>query len=120
MVPSEEDKDRQGSSGIANSLMDPKVRVHAARQAENKRRIKSNPRDDHQILPTLNRAQQENARGIGHQTKDYRSLDAQQSRLQNQNRGSQVGSSEALGRVYALGAGEADQDPNNISDNVDA
>ncbi|GJS72610.1 reverse transcriptase domain-containing protein [Tanacetum coccineum] len=40
--------------------------------------------------------------------------------LKNQNRGNQAGSSEARGRVCALGGGEADQDPNNIADNVNA
>ncbi|GKA07811.1 hypothetical protein Tco_0687035, partial [Tanacetum coccineum] len=33
--------------------------------------------------------------------------------LKNQNHGNQAGSSEARGRVCALGGGEADQDPNN-------
>ncbi|GKB15516.1 hypothetical protein Tco_0849439, partial [Tanacetum coccineum] len=37
-------------------------------------------------------------------------------KLKNQNRGNQAGSSEARGRVCALGGGEADQDPNNIAD----
>ncbi|GJR26573.1 hypothetical protein Tco_1102805 [Tanacetum coccineum] len=151
MVPSEEDKVErfiwglpdsiqgnvtsskptriQEAIQIANSLMDPKVRVHAARQAENKRRIKSNPRDDHVQQPPYKR--QNVARAYiarPGEKKEYArtlplSLDAttnQRAPLRNQNRGSQVGSSEALGRVYALGGGEVDQDPNNISDNVDA
>ncbi|GJS08366.1 putative reverse transcriptase domain-containing protein [Tanacetum coccineum] len=40
--------------------------------------------------------------------------------LKNQNRGNQAGSSEARGRVHALGGGEIDQDPSNIADNADA
>ncbi|GKB50422.1 hypothetical protein Tco_0901175 [Tanacetum coccineum] len=42
------------------------------------------------------------------------------SELKNQNRGNQAGSSEAHERVYALGGGETDQDPNNITDDIDA
>ncbi|GJV20995.1 putative reverse transcriptase domain-containing protein [Tanacetum coccineum] len=45
MVPEESDK-------IANSLMDQKVRAYAARQADNKKRMDNNPRDNHaQQLP---------------------------------------------------------------------
>nr|GEW78724.1 hypothetical protein [Tanacetum cinerariifolium] len=48
---------------------------------------------------------------------DYRSECPE---LKNQNHGNQTGSSEACGRVYALGGREADQDHNNIVDNADA
>ncbi|GKC82932.1 hypothetical protein Tco_1138649 [Tanacetum coccineum] len=41
-------------------------------------------------------------------------------KLKNQKRGNQAGSSEARGRVCDLEGGEADQDPNNIADNVNA
>ncbi|GKC42685.1 reverse transcriptase domain-containing protein, partial [Tanacetum coccineum] len=41
------------------------------------------------------------------------------SKLKNRNHVNQVGSGEARGRVYALGGGEADQDPNNIADDTD-
>ncbi|GJT44927.1 reverse transcriptase domain-containing protein, partial [Tanacetum coccineum] len=40
--------------------------------------------------------------------------------LKNQNHENQAGSSEARGRVYAFGRGEADQDPNNIADDINA
>ncbi|GJW46481.1 hypothetical protein Tco_0078127 [Tanacetum coccineum] len=42
------------------------------------------------------------------------------SKLKNQNCGNQTGNGEARRRVYALGGGEADQDPNNFVDYVDA
>ncbi|GJX42636.1 putative reverse transcriptase domain-containing protein [Tanacetum coccineum] len=89
-----------------------------------------------------------NCERIGHQTKDCRSLAVATNqrapvtnqrtmvtcyecgeqghyksnclKLKNQNRGNQTRNGEAWGRVYALGGGEADQDPNNIADNVDA
>ncbi|GJS85607.1 reverse transcriptase domain-containing protein [Tanacetum coccineum] len=44
MVPEEEDK-------IPNSLKDQKVRAYAARQADNKRRMDNNPRDNHAQQP---------------------------------------------------------------------
>ncbi|GJW82566.1 reverse transcriptase domain-containing protein [Tanacetum coccineum] len=40
--------------------------------------------------------------------------------LKNRNRRNQAGSSEARGRVYALGGGETDQDPSNIADDINA
>nr|GEU70515.1 hypothetical protein [Tanacetum cinerariifolium] len=40
--------------------------------------------------------------------------------LKNQKCKNQAGGSEARRKVCALGGGEADQDPNNISDNVNA
>ncbi|GJQ98052.1 putative reverse transcriptase domain-containing protein [Tanacetum coccineum] len=40
---------------IANSLMDQKVRVSTARQANNKRRMKNNPRDNHAQQPPYKR-----------------------------------------------------------------
>ncbi|GJZ44745.1 hypothetical protein Tco_0592341 [Tanacetum coccineum] len=40
--------------------------------------------------------------------------------LKNQNRGNQTGSSEARGRVYALGGGETNQDSSNIAYDIDA
>ncbi|GKC59472.1 reverse transcriptase domain-containing protein [Tanacetum coccineum] len=41
-------------------------------------------------------------------------------KVRNQNRRNQSGNGEACGRVYALGGGETDQDPNNIEDDIDA
>ncbi|GKF90329.1 hypothetical protein Tco_0264292, partial [Tanacetum coccineum] len=73
----------QDAIKLANSLMDQKVRVFAARQAENKRRKQ------------------------GH----YRS---ECPKLKNQNHGNEAGNYESGGRVYTLGGGEANQDPNVI------
>ncbi|GJS33541.1 reverse transcriptase domain-containing protein [Tanacetum coccineum] len=41
-------------------------------------------------------------------------------KLRNRNHGNQFGNGKACGRVYALGRGETDQDPNNIKDDIDA
>ncbi|GKF53592.1 reverse transcriptase domain-containing protein, partial [Tanacetum coccineum] len=40
--------------------------------------------------------------------------------LKNRNCGNQARSSEARGRVYALGGGETDQDPNNSEGEIEA
>ncbi|GKA32201.1 reverse transcriptase domain-containing protein [Tanacetum coccineum] len=152
-------------------------------QADNKRRIKNNPRDDYvqqpphkrqnvaraytaghgekkeyaRTLPMCNKckyhhtrpctAKCENCKRIGHQTKDCRGLAvaadqrapvanqrtltcfdcgnqgqyrSECPKLKNQNHRKQAKSSEARGRVYALGGGEADQSSSNIADDIDA
>ncbi|GKA12934.1 hypothetical protein Tco_0692480 [Tanacetum coccineum] len=167
---------------LTNSLMYQKVRAFAARQADNKRRMDSNPKDDYVqklpykgqniaraytarprenkeyvgTLPLCNKCKYHhtgpctakcgNYKRIGHQTEDCRSLAAVTNQrspvenqrtltcfecgkqgdyrskcpeLKNQNRRNQDGSSEARGRVYALGGGETDQEPNNIVDDID-
>ncbi|GJZ79298.1 reverse transcriptase domain-containing protein [Tanacetum coccineum] len=128
---------------LARSLMDQKVRAYAARQADNKRRMENNPRDNHVQQPPYKR----NCKRIGHQTMDCRSLAAATNqralmanqrtltcfecgeqghyrsecpKLKSRNLGNQAGSSEARRRVYALGGGETDQDPSNIADDIDA
>ncbi|GJU71573.1 reverse transcriptase domain-containing protein [Tanacetum coccineum] len=167
---------------LTNSLMDLKVHAFAARQADNKRRMDSNPRDDYVqqlpykgqniaraytagprkkkeyvgTLPICNKceyhhtrpctAKCKNCKRIGHQTEDCRSLAVATNQrslvvnqrtltcfecgkqghyrskcpeLKNRNRRNQDGSSEARRRVYALGGGETDQEPNNIADDID-
>ncbi|GKA55933.1 putative reverse transcriptase domain-containing protein [Tanacetum coccineum] len=161
---------------LANSLMDQKVWVFAARQAENKRRLENNPRDIHVqqppykrhnvaraytdgpgekieyvgSLPLCNKCKLHhngqctvkwgNCKRVGHLTRDCRSLTAATNqraprenlkttvtcyecgrqghyksdypKLKNQNHGNAASNGEAQGRVYALGGGEANQDPN--------
>nr|GEV56217.1 integrase, catalytic region, zinc finger, CCHC-type, peptidase aspartic, catalytic [Tanacetum cinerariifolium] len=52
MIPGEEEK---VGSKLVNSLMDQKVRAYVARQIENKRRLKNNPRDNHVQQPPYKR-----------------------------------------------------------------
>nr|GEZ36618.1 hypothetical protein [Tanacetum cinerariifolium] len=54
-VTSSKPKRLQEAILIANNLTDQKVRVHATRQADNKRRIESNPYDDHVQRPPYKR-----------------------------------------------------------------
>ncbi|GKD01523.1 reverse transcriptase domain-containing protein, partial [Tanacetum coccineum] len=55
----------QDAIKLANSLMDQKVRVFAARQAENKRRLENNPRDNHVQQPPFKRQNVARAYTVG-------------------------------------------------------
>ncbi|GKC01961.1 hypothetical protein Tco_0993571, partial [Tanacetum coccineum] len=139
----------QDAIELARSLMDQKVRAYAARQADNKRRIDNNLGDNHAqqppykrqnvaraytvgpsekkeyagTLPLCNKCKlhhngpctvkRMNCKRVGHYRSEY-------PRLKNQNCKNQTGNGEARGRVYALGGGEADQDPSSIADEIDA
>ncbi|GKC95848.1 reverse transcriptase domain-containing protein, partial [Tanacetum coccineum] len=131
---------------LANSLINQKVCAYAAKQVDNKRRMDKNPKDNHvQQLP-YKRQNVARAYTTGPSEKkeyagtlplsptaeaDQRTLTcfkcgnqghyrSECPTLKNQNCGNQTGNDEACGRVYALGGGEADQDPNNIADDTDA
>ncbi|GKD26733.1 putative reverse transcriptase domain-containing protein [Tanacetum coccineum] len=105
------------------------------RQDENKRKWENNQRNNHVQQPPLNRqnvarsyiagpgekkmyagnlpycnkCKLHHARPCTVKCGHYRS---ECLRLKNQNRGNQAGNGEARGRAYALGGGEANQDPN--------
>ncbi|GJR72927.1 reverse transcriptase domain-containing protein [Tanacetum coccineum] len=140
----------QDAVNLANSLMNQKVRVFAARQAKNKWRLENNPRDNYVQQPPSKRqniarayttgygekkeyagnlslcnkckfhhngpctTKCENCKRVGHQTKDCRSP-AAATNQRGLNYGNAVGSGEAQGRLYALGGGETNQDPNVIT-----
>ncbi|GJZ52059.1 putative reverse transcriptase domain-containing protein [Tanacetum coccineum] len=105
---------------------------------ENKRRLDNNPRDNHIKQPPYKRQNVARAYSAGPSEKKeyartiplcnkckfhyngpctvknqgyYRS---DCPKLKNQNYGNQSGNGEACGRVYALGGGETEHDPNNI------
>nr|GEV18068.1 hypothetical protein [Tanacetum cinerariifolium] len=126
---------------IVNNLMDQKVCVYAARQANNKKRIENNPRDNHAQQPPYKRQNVARAYTAGpSEKKEYvgtlpmcnkcklhyngpctvKHYRSECQKLNYQNCKNQTGNGEARGRVYALGGGEADQDPNNIADDIDA
>ncbi|GJR53933.1 hypothetical protein Tco_1404454 [Tanacetum coccineum] len=175
-VMSARPKTLQEAIELANDLMDQKVRAYADRQADNKRRMNNNSRDNNaqqlpykrqnvaraysvgpsekkeyaRTLPLCNKCKFHhngpctvtcaNYKRVGHLTRDCRSPTAANNqrtltyfecgnqghyrseclKLKNQNRGNQVGSSKARGRVYALGGGEADQSLINVEDEADA
>ncbi|GJV23947.1 reverse transcriptase domain-containing protein [Tanacetum coccineum] len=99
MVPDEEDKVERFIWGLPDSIQ--------GIQTNKKRRMENNPRDDYvQQLP-YKRHNVARAYTVGLE-------------LKNQNHENQARISEAHGRVYALGGGEADQDPSNIADDINA
>ncbi|GJU07409.1 reverse transcriptase domain-containing protein [Tanacetum coccineum] len=55
----------QDAVKLENSLMDQKVRVYAARQADNKRRMENNLRDNHVQQPTFKRQNVARAYTVG-------------------------------------------------------
>ncbi|GJR58642.1 reverse transcriptase domain-containing protein [Tanacetum coccineum] len=110
---------------LARSLMDQKVRAYAVRQADNKRRMDNNPGDNHAQQPPYKRHNLARSYTTGpSEKKEYVGTlllcnNSECPRLKNQNCGNQTGNGEACGRVYALGGGEADQDPDNIADDIE-
>ncbi|GKC45670.1 putative reverse transcriptase domain-containing protein, partial [Tanacetum coccineum] len=104
----------QDAIRIANQLIDKKVQGYAARNAENKRRMESDQRDNR-------RAPVGNQQGIicyecgrpGHFKKDY-------PKLRNQNRGNQTrnktGGNKTMARAYAIGGGGTNPDSNVVTD----
>nr|GFA14796.1 putative reverse transcriptase domain-containing protein [Tanacetum cinerariifolium] len=119
----------QDAIRIANQLMDKKLQGYAARSAENKKRMESNPRDNHGQQPSFksqNTTRQNVARaytagnnerkGPGHFRKDC-------PKLRNQNRGNQTrnktrnktGGSEVTAKAYAIGRGGTNPDSNVVT-----
>ncbi|GJV74507.1 reverse transcriptase domain-containing protein [Tanacetum coccineum] len=133
---------------LARSLMDQKV--HAYNVARPYTAKASEKKEYAGTLPLCNKFKLhrngsctikcENCKKVGHMTRDCRSpvvannqrtltffecgnqghYKSDYPKLKNQGLGNQAGSSEARGRVYALGGGETDQDPNNIKHDIDA
>ncbi|GJY61848.1 reverse transcriptase domain-containing protein [Tanacetum coccineum] len=126
---------------MATRLMDQKVRVYAIRQAENKRRMNKNPRNNHAQQPPYKR--QNVARADTNESNERKESPAAANnqrapreiqktvtcykcgkqgnyksdclKLKNQNHRNQSGNSEARVRVYALGGRGANLDSNIIT-----
>ncbi|GJX01924.1 putative reverse transcriptase domain-containing protein [Tanacetum coccineum] len=126
----------QDAIRIANQLMDKKLQGYAARSAENKRRMESNPRDNHGQQPPFKRqnvsgqnvarayaAGNNEKRGVRHQTRDCRSAAAvpntQRAPLGNQQvgnkTGNQTGGNEATAKAYVLVGGGTNPDSNVVT-----
>ncbi|GJX23244.1 hypothetical protein Tco_0227689 [Tanacetum coccineum] len=147
-VMSARPKMMQEAIELANDLMHQKVHTYVERQADNKRILYNNPRDNHDQQPPFKRQNMDRAYTGGPGEKkvyagtlplcnnpaaannqrtltcfkcgnqgNYRS-DCPE--LKNRNRRNQARSSKARGRMYPLGGGESDQDPNNIEDEIEA
>ncbi|GJS91391.1 hypothetical protein Tco_0774027 [Tanacetum coccineum] len=138
-------KTMQEAIELANDLMYQKVRAYAERQADNKRKLDNNNQAQRQppkkqnvaraysvgpsekkeydgTLPLCNKCKfyhngliltYNECGNQGHYRSDC-------PELKNWNHQNQAGSSETRARVYALGGGETDQDPNNIEEEIKA
>ncbi|GJT01417.1 putative reverse transcriptase domain-containing protein [Tanacetum coccineum] len=135
----------QDAIRIANQLMDKKLQGYAVRSAENKRRMESNPRDNHgQQLPfkrqnvsgqnvaraytTVNNERKGaplgNQQGVicyecgrlGHVKRECLKLRNQNHRNRVGNKtGNQNGGNEATARAYAIGGGGTNPDSNVVT-----
>ncbi|GJT25149.1 putative reverse transcriptase domain-containing protein [Tanacetum coccineum] len=115
----------QDAVRIANHMMDKKLQGYAARSAENKKRMESNPRDNRGQQPSFKRQNisgQNVARAYTAGNNERKGKDCP--KLRNQNRGNQTrnkngnktgnqtGGNEATARAYAIGRGGTTPDSN--------
>ncbi|GKE40272.1 reverse transcriptase domain-containing protein [Tanacetum coccineum] len=132
-------KTMQEAIEIANDLMDQKVRTFADHQAENKRKLDDNTRNNQTQQPPSKRQNMARAYSTVPSekneslaaTNNQRTLTCYECgnqghyrsdcpKIKNRNHGKQTGGTEARRMVYALGGGKIGQDPNNMEDNIDA
>ncbi|GJW40683.1 putative reverse transcriptase domain-containing protein [Tanacetum coccineum] len=120
-------KTMQDAIEMATELMDKKISTLAQRQAENKRKLDNNNQAQQQY-PKRQNVAQAYAAGTG-ERKEYAGTLPLCNRnpghdksdcleLKNQNHGNQAEGIGARGLVHALGGGEADQDLNDMEDDI--
>nr|GEY96699.1 putative reverse transcriptase domain-containing protein [Tanacetum cinerariifolium] len=112
MVPDEEDIVERFIGGlpdnIQGNLMDKKLQGYAARSAENKRRMESNPRDNRGQQPSLKR---QNTTG-----KDCAKLRNPNHRNQTRNKiGNKSEGNKVTAKAYAIGGGGKNSDSNIVT-----
>nr|GEW98297.1 putative reverse transcriptase domain-containing protein [Tanacetum cinerariifolium] len=111
----------QDAIRIANQLMDKKLKGYAARSAENKRRMESNPMDNRGQQPSFKRQNttgQNLARAYTARNNERKGKDCP--KLRNQNHGNQTrnktenktGGNEVTAKAYAIGGGGTNPDSN--------
>ncbi|GJV36565.1 putative reverse transcriptase domain-containing protein [Tanacetum coccineum] len=126
MVPDEEDRVErlQDAVRIANQLMDKKLPGYAARSAANKRRMKSNPKDNRGQQPPFkkqnisgqNVARAYTAGNNERKGKDYPKLRSQNRGNQARNKtGNQTGGNGVIAKAYAIGGGGTNPDSNVVT-----
>ncbi|GJR97732.1 putative reverse transcriptase domain-containing protein [Tanacetum coccineum] len=103
----------QDAIRIANQLMDKKLQGYAARSAENKKRMKSNPRDNHRQQPPFKR---QNCGRPGHVKRECPKLRNRNHRKRARNKtGNQTGGNEATARAYAISREGTNPDSNVVT-----
>nr|GEV44503.1 putative reverse transcriptase domain-containing protein [Tanacetum cinerariifolium] len=114
----------QDAIRIANQLMDNKLQGYAARSAENKRRMESDPRDNHGQQPPFkmqNTTMQNVARAYTAGNNERKGRDCP--KLRNQNRrnqtrnktGNKTGGNEVTEKAYAISGGGTNPDSNVVT-----
>nr|GEZ81832.1 putative reverse transcriptase domain-containing protein [Tanacetum cinerariifolium] len=105
---------------IANQLMEKKLQGYASRSAENKRRMESNPRDNHGQQPPFKRkntsgqnvARSYTAGSNERKGKDYPKLRSQNYGDQTRNK---TDGNEVTAKAYAIGRGGTNPDSNVVT-----
>ncbi|GJS47128.1 putative reverse transcriptase domain-containing protein [Tanacetum coccineum] len=100
----------QDAIRIANQLMDKKLQGYAARSAENKKMMESNPRDNHGQQTPFKR---QNCGRPGHVKRECLKLrNRNHGKRVGNKTGNQTGSNEATARAYAISRGGTNPDSN--------
>nr|GEZ56667.1 putative reverse transcriptase domain-containing protein [Tanacetum cinerariifolium] len=94
----------QDAIRIANQLMDKKIQGYAARSAENKRKMESNPRDNHGQQPPFKRKDCPKLRS---QNRGYQTRNKSGNKTGNKTRGNKV-----TKKAYTIGGGGTNPDSN--------
>nr|GEY44033.1 retrotransposon protein, putative, Ty3-gypsy subclass [Tanacetum cinerariifolium] len=119
----------QDAIRIANQLMDKKLQGYAARSAENKKRMESNPRDNRGQQPSFKRqntigqnvaraytAGSNERKGPGHFMKDCPKLRSQNRGNQTRNEtGNKTGGNEVTAKAYVIGGGGTNPNSNVVT-----
>ncbi|GJS19636.1 putative reverse transcriptase domain-containing protein [Tanacetum coccineum] len=114
----------QDAIRIGNQLMDKKLQGYAVRSAESKRKMQSNPRDNHGQQPpfkrqNISRQNVVRAYTTGNNERRWKYFP----KLRNQNRGNQTrnrvgnktGGNEAIAKAYAIGGGGTNPSSNVVT-----
>nr|GEW79831.1 hypothetical protein [Tanacetum cinerariifolium] len=121
MVPDEEDKVERFIGGLPDNIQG---NGYAARSAENKRRMESNPRDNRGQQPSFKRqnttgqnvARAYMARNNKRKGKDCPKLRNQNHGNQTRNKtGNKIGDNEVIAKAYAIGGGGTNPDSNVVT-----
>nr|GEX59523.1 putative reverse transcriptase domain-containing protein [Tanacetum cinerariifolium] len=127
MVPDEEDRVERFIGGLPDNIQG---NGYAARSAENKRRIESNPRDNHGRQPSFKRqntirqnvaraytAGNNERKGPGHFRKDYPKMRGQIHGKQTRNKiENKTGGNKVTAKAYTVGGGGTNPDSKVVTD----
>ncbi|GKB48832.1 hypothetical protein Tco_0899585 [Tanacetum coccineum] len=108
----------QDAVGMANNLMDKKLKGYAMKNVENKRKFDKSQKDNRGQQPSFKRQKliYGKCNKVGDLTRDNKATISTTSNHRGQNRGNKTGNKsgigEAKGKAYVLGGGDANPDSN--------